>query len=50
MEQEELAPGASLLPRGRMGGLPAWPPFTSDDPYFGTYKILSLDGHRITVR
>ena len=21
-----------------------------DDPYFGPYKILSVDGHRITVR
>ena len=30
--------------------LPAWPRFTSDDPYFGRYKILSVDGHRITVR
>ena len=30
--------------------LPAWPCSTSDDPYFGPYKILSVDGHRITVR
>ena len=30
--------------------LPAWPPSTSDDPYFGPYKILSVDGHRITVQ
>ena len=30
--------------------LPAWPPSTSDGPYFGPYKILSVDGHRITVR
>ena len=30
--------------------LPAWPRSTSDDPYFGSYKILSVDGHRITVR
>ena len=30
--------------------LPAWPRSTSDDPYFGPYKILSIDGHRITVR
>ena len=30
--------------------LPSWPPSTSDDPYFGPYKILSVDGHRITVR
>ena len=30
--------------------LPAWPHSTSDDPYFGPYKILSVDGHRITVR
>ena len=26
--------------------LPAWPRSTSDDPYFGLYKILSVDGHR----
>ena len=30
--------------------LPAWPRSTSDDPYFGPYKILSMDGHRVTVR
>ena len=30
--------------------LPAWPGSTSDDPYFGPYKHLSVDGHRITVR
>ena len=30
--------------------LPAWPRSTSIDPYFGPYKILSVDGHRITVR
>ena len=30
--------------------LPAWPRSTSDDPYFGPYKILSMDGHRITMR
>ena len=30
--------------------LPAWPRSTSDDPYFGPCKILSVDGHRITVR
>ena len=30
--------------------LPAWPRTTSDDPYFGPYKIVSVDGHRITVR
>ena len=30
--------------------LPAWPRTTSDDPYFGPYKILSVDGHRITLR
>ena len=30
--------------------LPAWPRSTSDDPYFGPYKIQSVDGHRITVR
>ena len=30
--------------------LPAWPRSTSDDPYFGPYKILSVDGQRITVR
>ena len=32
------------------GWLPAWPRSTSDDPYFGSYKILSVDGQRITVR
>ena len=30
--------------------LPTWPRSTSDDPYFGPYKIVSVDGHRITVR
>ena len=30
--------------------LPAWPRSTSDDPYLGPYKTLSVDGHRITVR
>ena len=30
--------------------LPAWPRSTSDDLYFRPYKILSVDGHRITVR
>ena len=30
--------------------LPAWPRSTSDNPYFRPYKILSVDGHRITVR
>ena len=30
--------------------LPASPRSTSDDPYFGPYKILSVDGHRSTVR
>ena len=29
--------------------LPPWPGSTSDDPYFGPYKILSVDGHRIRV-
>ena len=29
--------------------LPAWPRSTSDPPYSGPYKILSVDGHRITV-
>ena len=28
----------------------AWPRSTSDDPYFGPYKILAVHGHRITVR
>ena len=28
----------------------AWPRSTSDDLYFSPYKILSVDGHRITVR
>ena len=30
--------------------LPACPRSTSDDPYFGPYKILSVDGHHTTVR
>ena len=30
--------------------LPAWPRSTSNDPYFGPYKILSVDGNCITVR
>ena len=30
--------------------LPAWPRSDSDDPYLGPYEILSVDGHRITVR
>ena len=30
--------------------LHAWPRSTSDDPYFGPYKILYVDGHRITMR
>ena len=30
--------------------LPGWPSSTSDDPYFGPYKILSGDCHRIAVR
>ena len=30
--------------------LPAWPRPTSDDPYLGPYRILSVDGHRNTVR
>ena len=29
--------------------LPALPRSTSNDPYFRPYKILSVDGHRITV-
>ena len=28
----------------------AWPRSTSNDPYFGPYKTLSVEGHRITVR
>ena len=32
------------------GRLPAWPRSTSDDSYFAPYKILSVDGHCITVR
>ena len=30
--------------------LSAWPRSTRDGPYSGPYKILSVDGHRITVR
>ena len=29
--------------------LSAWQSSTSDDLYVGPYKVLSLDGHRITV-
>ena len=29
--------------------LPAWPRSTSNDAYFGPYKILSVDGHCINV-
>ena len=49
MEQEEQALGARYLPRGVLGAgalslLPAWPRSTSNDLYFGPYKILSVDG------
>ena len=30
--------------------LPAWPQSNGDDRYLGSYKILSVDGHRITVQ
>ena len=30
-------------------GVPAWPRSTSDDHYFGPYKILSMDGDRSAV-
>ena len=55
VEQDEQAPSTCHLPNGdwmlvHHSGLPAWPRSTSDDPYFGRYKILSVDGHRITVR
>ena len=30
--------------------LPAWPRSTSNDPYFGPYKMLTVDAHHITVR
>ena len=30
--------------------LPAWPPSTNDDPYFASYKILSVDARRKTMR
>ena len=30
--------------------VPAWPCPTSDGPYFGPHKILSLDGHRMKMR
>ena len=29
--------------------LPTWPRSTSDDPYFGLYRVRSVDGHRVTV-
>ena len=40
--------GDSVLVHGCR--LPAWPRSSGDDPYFGSYKILSVDGHRIPVR
>ena len=30
--------------------LPAYPCSNSNDPYFVSFQILSVDGHRITVR
>ena len=30
--------------------LPAWPNLTSDDLYFVAYKVMTVDGHSITVR
>ena len=30
--------------------VPPWPRSTSDYPNFGPYKILSVHGHRITLR
>ena len=48
-----------LVPASYQGGdrvlvhhswLPVWPRSTSGDPYFGPYRILSVDGHCITVR
>ena len=55
MEKEKQAPSACLLSRGRLGaGAPqsatSLAALTRDDRYFGPYKILSVDGHRITVR
>ena len=54
MDQENQTPSAFSLSRGRRvlvhhSRLPAWPRSTSDDPYFRPYKILIVDGHRITV-
>ena len=40
--------GDWLLPRHIR--LPAFPPSTSDDPYFGPYQILTVHSDRITVR
>ena len=36
-----------LVARSRLA---AWPRSTGNDPYFGPYKILSVDGHHITVQ
>ena len=46
----EFSAGTSALRPITQSRLPAWPRCTNDDPYFGPYKILSVDGHRITVR
>ena len=46
MDQEEQAPSACLLSRGKLG---AGAPQSSDDPYFGPYKIPSVDGRRFIV-
>ena len=55
MEKEEQAQGAPLLPRGdwvlvHHSGLPAWPRSTSYEPYLLPYKIISVEGHRITLQ
>ena len=59
MERQWSRKSRQRVPASYQGGdwllvhhsrLPAWPRSTSDDLYFGPYKILTVDGHRITVR
>ena len=55
VDQEKQALSACFLPRGRLGFdapqlPPTWRRSTSDDPYFGLYEILSIDGHRIGLQ
>ena len=55
MDQEEQAKMPAFYQEGDQvlvyhSRLAAWPRSTSDDPYLGPYKILSVIGQRITVR